>query len=201
MPIRKRLYDIFMAVVFAVLIAPAFIVIAALILALDGRPIFYVSERMRSMSEAFGLVKFRTMRTVKKDSGVSGGDKAARITRTGRILRRTRLDETPQLWNVLLGHISFVGPRPPLRQYVEKFPEIYQEVLKSRPGVTGLASIRFHAHEEMLLSRSESIDETDEIYSRICVPRKAQFDLIYQKNRNMCYDIRIMLGSVFKKLR
>lgn len=153
------------------------------------------------MSEAFGLVKFRTMRTVKKDSGVSGGDKAARITRTGRILRRTRLDETPQLWNVLLGHISFVGPRPPLRQYVEKFPEIYQEVLKSRPGVTGLASIRFHAHEEMLLSRSESIDETDEIYSRICVPRKAQFDLIYQKNRNMCYDIRIMLGSVFKKLR
>lgn len=201
MPIRKRLYDIFMAVVFAVLIAPVFIVIAALILALDGRPVFYVSERMRSMSEAFGLVKFRTMRTVKKDSGVSGGDKAARITRTGRILRRTRLDETPQLWNVLLGHISFVGPRPPLRQYVEKFPEIYQEVLKSRPGVTGLASIRFHAHEEMLLSRSESIDETDEIYSRICVPRKAQFDLIYQKNRNMCYDIRIMLGSVFKKLR
>ncbi|EET48662.1 sugar transferase [Thalassobium sp. R2A62] len=201
MPVRKRLYDIFMAVVFAVLIAPVFIVIAALILALDGRPVFYVSERMRSMSEAFGLVKFRTMRTVKKDSGVSGGDKAARITRTGRILRRTRLDETPQLWNVLLGHISFVGPRPPLRQYVEKFPEIYQEVLKSRPGVTGLASIRFHAHEEMLLSRSESIDETDEIYSRICVPRKAQFDLIYQKNRNMCYDIRIMLGSVFKKLR
>jgi len=75
-----------------------------------------------------------------EDSGASGGYKANRITRTGRFLRRTRLDETPQLWNVLKGDISFVGPRPPLRQYVEAYPEIYTQVLKTRPGITGLGS-------------------------------------------------------------
>ncbi|GAB5447989.1 sugar transferase [Gymnodinialimonas sp.] len=197
----KRLLDLICAIGLSIILAPVVIIVALLILVLDGRPVFYISERMKTPTEGFRLVKFRTMKTVAEDSGVSGGDKSDRITRTGEALRRSRLDEVPQLWNVLRGDISFIGPRPPLRQYVERFPEIYGKVLKSRPGVSGLASIYFHAHEEHLLARTSSREETDRIYSRACIPRKARIDLIYQERRNVCMDISLMLKSVIKRLR
>lgn len=136
------------------------------------------------------------------DSGVSGGDKAARITPAGAWLRSKRLDELPQLWNILRGDLSFVGPRPPLRQYVERHPELYARVLQSRPGVTGLASIVYHRHEAMLLARCRTPEETDAVYSRICVPMKARLDLIYQRNRNICYDFDLVfqtIGGLFRR--
>ena len=201
MTLSKRLFDIAVALVLAVLLTPVFLVVAALVALLDGRPVLYVSERMRTPTEPFALVKFRTMKPATVNTGVSGGDKEDRITRTGRIMRRTRLDEIPQLWNVLRGDMSFVGPRPPLRQYVELFPELYARVLRSRPGVTGLASVRYSGHETMLLSKSRSIEETDAIYRRSCIPRKATLDLIYQRHRTLCLDVVIMLQSVFRSLR
>lgn len=197
----KRFFDIFVAIILSVVLLPVMVLVALLILILDGWPIFYVSERMKTLDQGFRLVKFRTMRPVARDSGVSGGDKVDRITRMGRFLRRTRIDELPQLWNVLKGDISFVGPRPPLRQYVERFPGLYGQVLESRPGITGLASLYFHEHEERLLARSGSVAETDSIYCRSCIPRKARLDLIYQENRNICMDMMIMLQTVCKRLR
>lgn len=197
----KRLFDILAALTLAVVLAPVILVTALVLLILDGRPIFYVAERMKTPTQGFNLIKFRTMKPAVQDSGVSGGEKTARITRTGRFLRRTRLDEFPQLWNVLRGDISLVGPRPPLRQYVERFPRIYGEVLKSRPGITGLASVYFHAHEERLLARSRSRAETDAIYCRACIPRKARLDLIYQKQRTLCMDVALLFKTVFKRLR
>lgn len=197
----KRLFDILVTLMLGIILFVPVTLIALLILLGDGRPVFYISERMKTPTDGFRLVKFRTMKTVAADSGVSGGDKSDRITKIGRFLRRTRLDEVPQLWNVLKGDISFVGPRPPLRQYVERFPHIYSEVLKSRPGITGLASVYFHAHEEWLLARARTPAETDAIYSRACVPRKARIDLIYQKRRNLCIDLMIMLKTVFRRLR
>lgn len=197
----KRLFDLSVALVLAVVLLPIIGLMALVVLVLDGRPVFYISERMKTPTQGFRLVKFRSMKTVASDSGVSGGDKASRITRTGHFLRRSRLDEVPQLWNVLKGDISFVGPRPPLRQYVERFPDVYGPVLRSRPGITGLASVYFHAHEEWLLARSKSNAETDTIYSNICIPRKAKLDLIYQARRTLCLDMSIMLKTVFKRLR
>jgi lipopolysaccharide/colanic/teichoic acid biosynthesis glycosyltransferase len=197
----KRVFDLACALVLAVLLAPLMAAVALTILVLDGRPVLYLSERMKTPTQGFRLVKFRTMKPDPGDSGVSGGDKASRITRTGAFLRRTRLDELPQLWNVIVGDISFVGPRPPLRQYVERYPAIYGQVLRSRPGITGMASIYFHAHEEHLLARSRSRAETDAIYSRACIPRKARLDLIYQARRSLCLDMALMLKTVFKRLR
>jgi lipopolysaccharide/colanic/teichoic acid biosynthesis glycosyltransferase len=196
MTASKRAFDILAALVLVCVLAPFILLIALVLLVSQGKPVFYVSERMRDNETAFGLVKFRTMTEQQGDSGVSGSDKLNRITRTGAFLRRARLDELPQLWNVIKGDISFVGPRPPLRQYVERFPELYREVLKSRPGITGLASISFHAHEHYLLSKSQSPAETDAIYSRSCVPRKARIDLLYQHNRSLCFDVVIMLKTV-----
>ena len=197
----KRLFDLTCCILLTGLLAPLIVLVMILILVLDGRPIFYISERMKSPRQGFDLIKFRTMKSVARDSGVSGGDKTARITKTGAFLRRTRLDEVPQLFNVLRGDISFVGPRPPLRQYVDQFPDLYAKVLRSRPGITGIASIYFHAHEEYLLARTTSSDETDKVYSRACVPRKARLDLIYQRNQNVCLDLMLTFKTVFKSLR
>lgn len=200
MTTSKRLFDIVIGLILTVLLVPVMLCIAVLVYALDGRPILYLSERMKTPDQGFVLYKFRTMKVVASDFGVSGGDKSARITRSGKFLRRTRLDELPQFWNVLRGDISFVGPRPPLRIYVERFPEIYAKVLRSRPGITGLATLVFHAHEEKLLRRSRSSDETDAIYARACVPRKARLDLIYQRRQTLCLDIYLMLKTVLRRL-
>lgn len=197
----KRIFDIIVALGLLAFLLPVMLVVAGLILLLDGHPIFYLAERMKTPQQGFTLIKFRSMRVVSGDKGVSGGDKTGRITRTGHFLRRSRLDEVPQIFNVLRGDISFVGPRPPLRQYVERFPAIYAKVLRSRPGITGIASIYFHGHEERLLARSRSAQETDDIYCRACIPRKARLDELYQAGWNPCFDILLMLRTVFKSLR
>ena len=180
--------------------AVPFVGLVLVLWAVDGRPVFYVSERMRAPGRPFRLWKLRTMTTVAVQAGVSGGDKSARITRTGRFLRRSRLDEIPQLWNVLKGDMSFVGPRPPLREYVDRFPALYAEVLRSRPGITGLASLTFHRHEERLLAACRTPAETDAVYARRCVPRKARLDLIYQRRRTLCYDIVLMVQTLARAL-
>lgn len=199
---RKRLFDLFFASLLVVILAPVFVWLVAYILIKQGRPLFYAAERMKAPEEPFTLWKFRTMTVVPQDQGVSGAHKAARVTPTGAWLRRRRLDEFPQLWNILRGDLSFVGPRPPLREYVERFPEVYREVLKSRPGVTGLATIRFHHHEDRLLARCTTAAQTDDVYCRICVPRKARLDLIYQRNQSTCYDFDLVfqtIGNLFAR--
>ena len=200
MTLTKRLMDILLALLLGLLLSPLIVAVALLILIRDGRPVFYVAERMKAPGQPFALWKFRTMRSVAQDSGVSGGDKAGRITSMGRFLRRTRLDEVPQLWNILRGDISFVGPRPPLRRYVEAFPALYAEVLQSRPGVTGLATLVFHRTEERLLARCTTPEETEAVYIRRCVPAKARLDLIYAQNRNLCFDLKLMVATVFRRV-
>lgn len=196
----KRALDIVLALLLVLLLWPLALGIAIAIRLTDGAPVFYVAERMRGVAEPFMLWKFRTMRNAVQNDGVSGGDKGARITGLGHFLRRTRLDELPQLWNILKGDISFVGPRPPLRRYVEMFPELYGEVLKARPGVTGLATLAFHAREEALLKGCRTAEETEAVYVRRCVPVKARLDLLYRDNRTLCWDVRLMVATVIRRV-
>ncbi|MEX0303998.1 MAG: sugar transferase [Leisingera sp.] len=199
---RKRIFDLFFACLLIAVLGPVLLLLLLWLLWKEGRPLFYVAERMKGVDQPFNLWKLRTMTVVDTDTGVSGGDKSARITRTGAWLRGKRLDEFPQLWNILKGDISFVGPRPPLRQYVEAHPGLYAKVLKSRPGVTGLASIAYHRHEAALLARCKTPEETHAVYSRICVPAKARLDLIYQRHQSMCYDFDLVfqtIGNIFRR--
>jgi len=199
---RKRLFDLFFVTLLIVILAPVLLALLLWLLLREGRPVFYVAERLKGIDQPFNLWKLRTMTVVESDAGVSGGDKNTRITPTGAWLRGKRLDEFPQLWNILRGDLSFVGPRPPLREYVERYPEIYREVLKSRPGVTGLASISYHRHEAALLARCTTPEETDAVYTRICVPAKARLDLIYQRHQSMCYDFDLVfqtIGNLFRR--
>ncbi|SLN11187.1 UDP-glucose:undecaprenyl-phosphate glucose-1-phosphate transferase [Roseovarius litorisediminis] len=188
----KRLVDIILALILAAVLAPVVAVISLAILISDGHPVFYRSERMKTPEKPFNLWKFRTMRAVPDDHGVSAAYKSRRITRLGAWLRRHRLDELPQLFNILRGDMSFVGPRPPLRCYVDMYPALYSRVLQNRPGVTGLATLVYHRTEEKLLENCHSASETEEVYVRRCIPMKARLDLIWADNQSLCYDLQLI---------
>ena len=200
MTVAKRILDIALVLLLGVFLVPVMLIISVLLLIRQGRPIFFVSERMNGVDQGFLLWKFRTMDTSRDDLKASGGHKDSRITPMGRWLRTYRIDELPQLWNILKGDISFVGPRPPLRRYVEMYPEIYGRVLKSRPGVTGLATLLYHKEEERLLRQSGSAEETEKIYTTRCIPRKAQLDYLYTRNRSVCFDLRLILATAIRRI-
>ncbi len=193
---QKRLFDLGVALLLSVILVVPFCCVIVVLLCVQGRPIFYVSDRMRAPGQPFRLVKLRTMSAAMVDSGVSGGDKASRVTKAGQVLRALRIDEIPQLWNVLRGDMSLVGPRPPLPSYVERFPEVYAQVLRSRPGITGLATLVFHRHEERLLKACKTAAETDHVYTTRCIPRKAALDLVYQRNQTLWLDLMLILRTL-----
>jgi lipopolysaccharide/colanic/teichoic acid biosynthesis glycosyltransferase len=190
----KRAFDL---IVLGLVLLPAGLVsalAAAMLLIVQGRPVLFGSERMMAPGQPFMMWKFRTM-TIGV-IGVTGGHAAGRITPLGRILRNWHLDELPQLWNILQGHMSFVGPRPPLRRVVDRLPQLYSEVLRSRPGLTGFASLLFSAREARLLAGCISAAETEHVYLRCCVVRKARLDMIYLHNRSLRLDIAILARTV-----
>jgi len=189
---QKRALDIVLALLLIVPAIPILVILMVLLLITEGRPLFYVSERMKTPTQGFALIKLRTMRVGASDGGVTGGNKSNAIPPVYRALRKSRLDELPQLWNVLRGDMSFVGPRPPLRTYVDDFPALYTAVLRNRPGITGLASLRFHQHEEQILAACSTPEQTDHAYRTRCVPRKATLDLIYQRQQSLCFDLALI---------
>lgn len=185
----KRLLDLGVLIAISPIILPLAGLIALAILLVDGRPVFFSQIRVKEGCVPFRFWKFRTMRVDPNDHGISGGHKAARVTRLGAILRRGHLDEIPQGWNVLRGDVSLVGPRAPLPDIVARHPKIYQNVLQSRPGLTGLASFFYSKHEAWLLAGSETAEEAQALYERNCVPRKARLDLIYQRHASIWFDL------------
>lgn len=196
----KRLFDILFAIYLMAFLAPVFVVVTWNVWRREGRPIFHGSERMKTPTTSFVLWKFRTMSPHPDDGGVTGGDKDIRILEYGRTLRRRRLDELPQLWNILRGDVSFVGPRPPLRRYVEMFPDLYAQILTSRPGVTGLASLIYSRHEDRHLASTTTPTQTESVYVGICVPKKAGLDLLYQRNRTFWMDVKLISWTTAKFL-
>ena len=198
----KRVLDFSLALVLGLLLLPVMGVLLAILLLTEGRPLIYISERMRAPEQGFGLIKLRTMPVgADRVGGVTGGDKQREMNHIHRLLRRSRSDEIPQLWNVIRGDMSLVGPRPPLRRYVEDYPDLYDAVLQSRPGITGLASLVFHAHEERLLAACATPEETESIYRRRCIPAKARLDLIYARNRTICWDMALIGRTAAKPFR
>ncbi|SHF79782.1 Sugar transferase involved in LPS biosynthesis (colanic, teichoic acid) [Loktanella atrilutea] len=195
----KRALDLTLAILLGVVLLPVLAVLLVVLAVSEGRPLFYVSERMRAPGRPFGLIKLRTMPTgADQAGGVTGGDKQRQLSRMHRLLRHTRADEIPQLVNVIRGDMSLVGPRPPLRRYVEDYPKLYCVVLQSRPGITGLASLVYHSYEERLLAACTTPAETDAVYRRRCVPAKARLDLIYARHRSLCWDL-VLIGRTALK--
>lgn len=183
-------------------ILPVLAVLYVIVVAAQGRPFLFASVRMRDPVTEFRLLKIRTMHPPPPDGceGALGGSDTWRITRVGAVLRRTRLDELPQIFNVVRGDIRFVGPRPPLRRHMMARPATYRRLLAaSRPGITGLATVTVHAREERILSACRSVEETEAVYLRRCLPVKLQLDLLYLERRSFWLDA-LILWRTFSRL-
>ena len=188
----KRWVDLVLAIAMLLVLMLPMGIVAALLLISQGRPLIYSGRRMRAPGQPFWQYKFRTMTLHDDDSGATGAHKHWRITPLGRFLRRTRLDELPQLFNIIAGDMSFVGPRPPLPEYVERFPALYSTVLQAKPGVTGLATLIYHRHEDRILAGCTTAEETDRAYYARCLPTKLRIELVYRRTASPWLDFWIM---------
>jgi len=190
----KRLFDIFFATIGIILLIPVFLLIAILIKREDGGSIFFVQERVGFGGKLFRLYKFRTMvvgaEKIGKQITVDGDN---RITRTGKVLRKYKLDELPQLFNVIKGYMSLVGPRPEVPYYVNLYNQRQKEVLKIMPGITDPASISFYNESEIL---GKAKDPEKEYINNI-MAQKININLNYSKNANIFKDFLIILKTLY----
>jgi lipopolysaccharide/colanic/teichoic acid biosynthesis glycosyltransferase len=184
-----RISDFFFSLLGFIILSPVLLLIA-LIITLDSRGgIFFVQERVGRNNSVFKLIKFRTMSSYSDKSGaLTVGMRDPRITRAGYYLRKFKLDELPQLINVLIGDMSLVGPRPEVRKYVNEYTEEQKVVLSVRPGITDYASIEF-SNENEILSRSENPEKT---YIEDILPAKIRLNMIYINNRNLITYFKVL---------
>src|SRR5665213_3269204 len=170
----KRVFDFYFSIAGLLVLFPFFILVALLVKATSKGPIFFKQERMGKNFRPFQIFKFRTMKVNKNGATITkAGD--SRITPLGRWLRFTKIDELPQLINVLSGEMSFVGPRPEMRKYVELFPMAQKIILSVRPGITDPASI-YGFDEERVLTASTNLEKT---YIEIILPEKHSLQIDY----------------------
>ena len=186
----KRTVDLFLGAVILILMSPVLAAVAVAILFESGRPVLFSQVRAGRHFRDFRILKFRTMVVGNRGPAITvAGDK--RITRVGAILRKTKLDEVPQFWNVIRGDMSIVGPRPEVPEYVSMFRQRYERILALRPGITDYASIYFRNEEEML---SHSNDPFIEYCERV-LPAKLDMADKYLRERSLIRDLRIILLS------
>ena len=194
----KRIFDCLFSSIGLIIISPIFMLLSLLI-ALDSQGgIFYKQVRIGKNMRPFKLFKFRTMYANSDKKGLlTVGDNDNRITRVGYYLRKYKLDELPQLINVLIGEMSFVGPRPEVEKYVKLYNNEQQKVLSVKPGITDWASIRY-VNESELLARSSEPEKT---YINEIMPAKLAINLEYVKQNNLLIDIKIILHTFKAILR
>ncbi len=191
----KRVFDIVVALL-GLLLVFSLGAVVALLIRLDSRgPVFFRQERMGRGFRPFFIYKFRTM---VKDAARKGGsitsDHDPRITRVGRLLRKTKIDEFPQLINVLMGEMSLVGPRPEVREYVELFRRDYEEIVSITPGITDLASLQYR-YEAEVLGNSRNPEEE---YVRHILPEKIRLAKEYMRRSSLFFDISLILKTLSK---
>ena len=194
--LRKRAFDIVCAALGLLVLSPVLLMCALLVGLTSPGGVLFRQERMGRDGVPFTIYKFRSMR--KDNAGLKISTSSdSRITPVGRVLRKTKLDELPQLWNVLKGDMSFVGPRPEVREYTDLYTDEQRQVLLLRPGITGLASIRYR-NENDLLSASTDPNRT---YIEEVMPAKLALDLEYIPRACVSYDVRLILETLVTVVR
>jgi len=188
----KRIFDIVAAVFGLLAFMPAGILIGIVIIVCCGFPVFYRQQRIGRFGKPFQCVKFRTMSLRNEISGTVTAANDTRITPVGRFLRRYKLDEFPQLWNVLTGRMSFVGPRPDVPGYADRLVGEDRIVLSVRPGITGPASI-FFRHEEMILA---SVKDPENYNDSVIWPLKVKINRRYVEKLTLWNDLRLIAATI-----
>ena len=189
----KRLIDVSVSSMGLILLSPLLIVVGILVRCTSSGPILYWQDRMGRGSKVFRIAKFRSMVAGAEKKGPSitaSGD--ARVTGFGAILRRFKIDEFPQLWNVLRGEMSLVGPRPELPQYVLNYTPEQRLVLSVRPGITDIASIRYR-HEEAILAETEN---PEQFYRNVVLPDKLALNIQYIRDISLSVDVKLVIETL-----
>lgn len=198
----KRAMDVAAGAVLTVILSPVMLILAAAI-KIDSRgPVFFRQERITQYGRSYRIFKFRTMVADADKKGpavTTSGD--SRITRMGRLLRKCRLDELPQLFNVLAGDMSFVGTRPEVKKYVEAYTEEMWATLLLPAGITSRTSIAYKDEDEVMEKYLKEGGTVDEVYIRHVLPEKMRYNLEYFMNFSIAGDIKVMIDTVFAVIR
>ena len=193
-----RLSDILFSFFGLLFLSPLFIVVALWIIIDDPGPIFYRQQRVGKDGKDFGLLKFRSMRVgADKMSLITIGNRDPRVTRAGYYIRKFKIDELPQLWNVMIGDMSLVGPRPEVRRYVDLYTPEQRKVLSVRPGITDYASIEY-IDENRLLAQA---DDPDKTYIEEIMPAKIALNMRYINHQTYGEYLKIILLTLTKIIR
>jgi lipopolysaccharide/colanic/teichoic acid biosynthesis glycosyltransferase len=194
---HRRLIDLVAATAGLLIVSPLFALIAIAVKIDDGGPVFYRQERVGRGGQPFRMWKFRTMvKDADKQGPLLTVGRDRRVTRVGATLRKTKLDELPQLFNVITGEMTFVGPRPEVQRYVDLYTPEQRRVLALVPGITDEASIK-HRHESEVLGRSEDPERT---YVEEIMPEKIRINLEYAEHSTVASDLRVIMRTVTKIL-
>ena len=191
----KRWFDLIFSLMALFVLAPLMLIVACAVKCYDQGPIFFRQTRIGHYGRPFSLIKFRSMKVGADKEGLlvtSQGD--GRITPIGKILRRSKLDELPQLFNVIKGEMSLVGPRPEVTKYVKMFEHEYEFILKTKPGITDLAAIVFR-NEELILTQYSSPEEG---YVSAVLPQKIYLYQAYLSNICFSQDMKILLKTIWE---
>lgn len=190
----KYLFDRLMALVGLLFLWPILLVVAILIkVKMPGGPVLFTQQRVGRNGKLFTMYKFRSMTVAHSGSSVSVAGEA-RITPLGAVLRKYKLDELPELWNVLIGDMSFVGPRPDVPGYADKLEGEDRLILKLRPGITGPASLKYANEEEILAQVENPIPYNDEVI----FPDKVRINLEYYYHHTFLGDIKLIFQTIFR---
>ena len=193
----KRAIDFCMAFVLTIVLSPILLIVALCVASETGFPVFYRPQRGGYKDKPFRICKFRTM--VKNADQIGGGTTAlndSRITKVGAFLRKTKLDETAQLFNVLNGTMAFIGPRPELLRYTNDYNQLEKNILNVRPGITDFSSIEFINLDEIVGS-----ENADEIYEKYVLKRKIQLRLKYVSKASFLTDCKLFFYTVYRVIK
>lgn len=198
----KRVFDFLVALLMLIVISPILLILSILIKIDSDGPVFYRQERVTTGSKTFRIFKFRTMvvNADKMGSLVTVGNDS-RITRVGEKIRKCRLDELPQLLNIITGDMSFVGTRPEVRKYVDCYSDEMLATLLMPAGVTSLASITYKDENEIMEERISKGESADEAYVNHVLPEKMKYNLEYLKTFSFFGDLKLMIYTVLAVLR
>jgi len=190
----KRLFDITASLIGLIVLFPVFIIVSVLVKIFSEGPVFFVQKRIGKNGKVFQMIKFRSMAVIQSSDSTISVKGDMRVTKIGAFLRKYKIDELPELFNVLKGEMSIVGPRPDVSGYADKLEEEYVLILELRPGITGPASLKYANEEEILALQEDPVKYNDEII----YPDKVKLNLDYYYNNNLWIDIKIIFATIFR---
>ncbi len=191
---KKRIFDIIISLLAIIILSPLFFIISILIKISSNGPIFFIQDRIGLKGGVFKIIKFRTMIKDHNSPNVISTKDDSRITAVGKVLRKYKFDEIPELINVLLGSMSLVGPRPDVPGYADLLNGENRKILNLKPGITGPASLKYFNEEEILAIKKNPKNYND----KIIFPDKVRINLDYYYNNSIWIDIKIIFATIFR---